>query len=134
MRSKEHDGQGTAAHFPRVCDLGRRVDRGGRTARRTACGRTAHGHVAGETWEKQNGAALDNAAAKRGLRLLWFSTGKDDSLITTTRATVELLKKHGFTPVFIESEGAHTWLNWRNYLAEFTPQLFVAAESRSSRH
>ena len=37
-----------------------------------------------EAWEKQNLAALDNAAAKRGLNLLWFSAGKDDGLITTT--------------------------------------------------
>ena len=78
----------------------------------------------GEAWEKQNLAALDNAANKRGLNLLWFSTGKDDGLITTTRSTVELLKKHGFKPVFLESEGAHTWLNWRDYLSAFAPQLF----------
>jgi len=77
-----------------------------------------------EVWEKQNLAALDNAAAKRGLNLLWFSTGKEDFLIDTTKNTVELLKKHGFKPVFIESEGAHTWLNWRDYLAAFAPQLF----------
>jgi enterochelin esterase family protein len=75
-------------------------------------------------WETQHMAELDNAAAKKGLKLLWFSTGVDDSLITTTRSTVELFKKHGFSPVFKESLGAHTWLNWRNYLIEFTPQLF----------
>jgi enterochelin esterase-like enzyme len=69
-------------------------------------------------------AAIDNAATKRDLRLLWFSTGKDDGLIATTRNTVELLRKHKFTPVFIESEGAHTWLNWRDYLTQFAPQLF----------
>ena len=80
----------------------------------------------GEAWEKQNTAALDNTINKRGLRLLWFSTGKDDGLIATTRNTVELLKKHGFNPVFIESEGAHTWLNWRDYLSLFAPQLFQA--------
>jgi enterochelin esterase family protein len=77
-----------------------------------------------EAWEKQNLAALDNAVNKRGLNLLWFSTGKDDFLIETTRNTVELLKKHGFKPVFHESEGAHTWLNWRDYLSTFAPQLF----------
>ncbi len=85
-----------------------------------------------EAWEKQNLAALDNAAAKRGLNLLWFSTGKEDGLIATTRSTVELLKKHGFKPVFIESEGAHTWLNWRDYLAAFAPQLFQSQRSTSS--
>lgn len=82
----------------------------------------------GEAWEKANLAALDSAAGKRGLRLFWFSTGKEDGLITTTRNTVDLLKKHGFTPVFLESEGAHTWLNWRDYLAAFAPQLFQAGQ------
>ena len=86
----------------------------------------------GEAWEKQNLAALDNAASKRGLNLLWFSTGKDDGLITTTRSTVELLKKHGFKPVFLESEGAHTWLNWRDYLSAFAPQLFQPQRSSTS--
>jgi len=82
----------------------------------------------GEAWEKANLAALDNAATKKGLRLFWFSTGKEDGLITTTRSTVDLLKKHGFSPVFLESEGAHTWLNWRDYLSEFAPQLFQSAQ------
>jgi len=86
----------------------------------------------GQAWEKQNLAALDNAASKRGLNLLWLSTGKDDFLIETTRNTVELLKKHGFKPVFIESEGAHTWLNWRDYLSVFAPQLFQARSSTNS--
>jgi enterochelin esterase family protein len=83
----------------------------------------------GEAWEKANLAALDNAATKRGLRLFWFSTGKDDGLITTSRNTVDLLKKHGFSAVFLESEGAHTWLNWRDYLSEFAPQLFQAQKA-----
>lgn len=87
----------------------------------------------GEVWEKQNLAALDNTASKRGLRLLWFSTGKEDRLLPTTRATVDLLKKHGFNPVFIESEGAHTWLNWRDYLAQFAPQLFQPQRSTSNQ-
>ena len=86
----------------------------------------------GEAWEKQNLAALDNAATKRGLNLLWFSTGKEDFLIDTTRSTVELLKKHGFKPVFIESQGAHTWLNWRDYLSVFAPQLFQGQRSPTS--
>jgi enterochelin esterase-like enzyme len=78
----------------------------------------------GPNWETRNQATLDNASLKKGLKLVWFSTGKDDGLITTTRATVDLLKKHGFSPVFEESTGAHTWINWRNYLNVFAPQLF----------
>jgi enterochelin esterase family protein len=86
----------------------------------------------GEAWEKQNLAALDNAVNKRGLNLLWFGSGKDDGLIATTKSTVELLKKHGFKPVFVESEGAHTWLNRRDYLSVFAPQLFQSQRPSSS--
>jgi len=75
-------------------------------------------------WEAAHQADLDNAALKKGTRLIWLSTGSDDGLIASSKATVEMLKKHGFNPVFQESPGAHTWLNWRNYLNEFTPQLF----------
>jgi enterochelin esterase-like enzyme len=78
----------------------------------------------GPNWETRNQPMLDSAALKKGLKLMWLSTGKDDGLITTTRATVDLLKKHGFSPVFEESTGAHTWINWRNYLNVFAPQLF----------
>lgn len=75
-------------------------------------------------WEEKNREALDDAHAKKGLKLFWFSTGKDDRLIENTRKSVEMLKTHGFSPVLQESAGAHTWLNWRDYLNEFTPQLF----------
>jgi enterochelin esterase family protein len=75
-------------------------------------------------WEATHLADLDNASLKKGTKLIWLSTGVDDNLITSTKATVELLKKHGFEPVFKESPGAHSWFNWRNYLIEFTPLLF----------
>jgi enterochelin esterase-like enzyme len=87
-------------------------------------GRAGAAPPAGPTWEQQHQAELDNASAKKGLRLFWFSTGKDDGLISTTRGTVDMLKKHGFEPAFQESPGAHTWINWRNYLDQFEPQLF----------
>ncbi len=78
----------------------------------------------GPSFEEKNRSVLDNASLKKGLKLFWFATGKDDGLITTTRATVDMFKKHGFEVAFKETEGAHTWLNWRQYLLEFTPQLF----------
>ena len=55
---------------------------------------------------------------------MWLSTGVNDSLLPNTKSTVEMLKKHGFEPMFKESPGAHTWINWRNYLGEFAPLLF----------
>jgi len=78
----------------------------------------------GAAWEQTHRAALDNAAAKKGLKLFWFATGVDDGVITNTKSTVELLKKHGFAPLLKETPGGHTWLNWRSYLIEFAPQLF----------
>jgi enterochelin esterase-like enzyme len=75
-------------------------------------------------FEEEYKANLDNPALKKGLKLIWFSTGKDDGLITTSTATVDLFKKHGFDAVFEESPGAHTWINWRNYLDQFAPRLF----------
>lgn len=79
---------------------------------------------AATSWEEQHKAELDNAGAKKGLKLVWFSTGKEDGLFPTSESTVALLKMHGFNVTFKESPGAHTWINWRNYLNEFAPQLF----------
>ncbi len=86
----------------------------------------------GQAWIEQNRAALDSAAAKKGLKLFWFATGVDDFLMPTTKATVEMFKKHGFDPVFKETQGGHTWLNWRDYLIEFAPLLFQGAAAAKS--
>ena len=56
-------------------------------------------------WEKLYAAKLDNPALKKGLRLFYFATGKDDFLVSTTKATVDLFKKHGFSPVYEEHGG-----------------------------
>lgn len=89
-----------------------------------AAGPAAGGPPAAADWEKQHAAMLDNAALRKGLRVLWFATGKEDRLLPTTTATVDMLKKHGLDATFSESAGGHTWINWRNYLAEFAPRLF----------
>jgi enterochelin esterase family protein len=75
-------------------------------------------------WERAHLADLDNSALKKGTKLVWLSTGVNDGLLPNTRSTVEILKRHGFQPVFAESPGGHTWINWRNYLIEFAPLLF----------
>ncbi|MHB1557121.1 MAG: alpha/beta hydrolase-fold protein [Isosphaeraceae bacterium] len=75
-------------------------------------------------WEDSHKAALDDASLKEGLKLVWFACGKDDFLVKTSQATVEMLRKHKFDVIARESDGGHTWLNWRDYLAEFTPMLF----------
>ncbi len=78
----------------------------------------------GPSFEQTHKAMLDDAKLKKGLKLFWFATGKEDFLIETSRKTVEMFKQHQFNVVFKETEGAHTWINWREYLNEFAPQLF----------
>lgn len=75
-------------------------------------------------WEATYKDRLDNSALKKGLKVMWFSTGSDDFLLGTTKTSVELLKKHAFNAQFDQSTGGHTWINWRNYLNEFAPRLF----------
>jgi enterochelin esterase family protein len=87
-------------------------------------GATAPSQSAQEELEKRYAQALSSPSMKKGLKLFWFSTGKDDFVLNNTVATVDFFKKHGFTPVYKESAGGHTWLNWRDYLSEFAPQLF----------
>ena len=82
------------------------------------------GEPSGPSWEEQHQQVLDDPKLKKGVKLIWFATGKDDFLIETTRASVAMLKKHNFDVTFKETPGAHTWIVWRQYLNEFAPQLF----------
>jgi enterochelin esterase family protein len=76
-------------------------------------------------WEDSHKATLDDAELKKDVRLLWFGIGKEDFLVPTSTATVEMLKNHGFDVVDIETDGGHTWINWRDYLHQFVPLLFT---------
>jgi enterochelin esterase family protein len=86
--------------------------------------RNATNAPTGPNWEQRNAAQLDSPKLKKGLKLVWFGVGKDDFLLDTSRNTVTLFKKHGFNVVDRETAGGHTWINWRDYLNEFAPQLF----------
>jgi len=77
-----------------------------------------------DDWEKEHKDVLGDISAKEGLKLLWFATGSEDFIMPRTKETVELFKKNGFTPVFKETGGGHTWINWQNYFTEFAPRLF----------
>ncbi len=87
-------------------------------------GGTGGNQPQGPAFEEKHKAILDDPKLKDGLELFWFATGKDDFLVATSRATVDMFKKHRFSVVYRETDGAHTWDNWRAYLSEFVPQLF----------
>jgi len=58
------------------------------------------------------------------LRLLWVACGTDDGLIEANRQVHAFLNERGVKHEFVETPGAHTWMVWRRYLAEFAPRLF----------
>jgi enterochelin esterase family protein len=72
-------------------------------------------------WEESHKATLDDADLKDGLKLVWFGCGKEDFLVQTSKATVDMLKKHKFDVTSKYTDGGHSWLDC---LAEFTPLLF----------
>ncbi len=59
-----------------------------------------------------------------GLKLYWIGMGKDDFLYKTGEEYRKKLDGIDMKYVYRESEGGHTWANWRLYLTEFLPQLF----------
>jgi len=67
--------------------------------------------------------ALDSGANSK-LKLLWIGIGKDDFLLKNNQQFTEWLKTKGVTHTYTETAGAHTWLVWRRYLADFAPLLF----------
>jgi enterochelin esterase-like enzyme len=83
-----------------------------------------NGPAANTNWQDTRRAVLENADLKSGLRLVWFGCGRKDFLWDTNVATIELLRKNGFTVTSHETDGAHQWMEWRDYLAEFAPKLF----------
>ena len=82
------------------------------------------GQPEGPSFEEKYAAILDDAQKKEELKVFWFATGKDDFLVETSRATVAMFKKHNFNVSYKETNGGHTWVNWREYLNEFAPMLF----------
>ena len=74
------------------------------------------------SYEKQNAQALARGA--KAFRLVYYAMGKDDFLYRTVAPTRSLLDKYGVKHVYNESGGGHTWVNWREYLADFAPRLF----------
>lgn len=65
-----------------------------------------------------------NIQMKNGYKLYWIGIGKTDFLFQFNEEYRAKLDKMGMKYVYRESEGGHTWTNWRVYLSEFTPLLF----------
>ena len=69
-------------------------------------------------------ALLADPTLNERIKLFWFATGKDDFVLPSTKAALALLDHHTIRYSYKETDGAHTWPNWRAYLNEFAPLLF----------
>ena len=59
------------------------------------------------------------------VKLFWIGVGEKDPLANASAKNLaELLKSHNIKAAFHESEGGHTWINWRHYLNDYAPLLF----------
>jgi enterochelin esterase-like enzyme len=57
-------------------------------------------------------------------KLYWIACGKEDFLFDGVTQLRALYDEVGLDYTYRESEGGHSWNNWRLYLSEFAPMLF----------
>lgn len=72
----------------------------------------------------KNFDATLEAQMKNGYKLYWIGIGKADFLYKANEEYRAKLDKMGMKYTYVETEGGHTWTNWRVYLSEFAPLLF----------
>ena len=78
-----------------------------------------------DSWPERNREVLSDRELKKGIKLFWFATGKEDFLLKTTQETVKVLRDHQFDIEYEETDGGHTWIKWReHYLPAFAQKLF----------
>ena len=61
---------------------------------------------------------------KNGYKLYWMGCGTTDFLYEYVKESRKKMDEIGFSYTYRESDGGHTWRNWRVYLSEFVPLLF----------
>ncbi|MCF8360104.1 MAG: esterase [Prolixibacteraceae bacterium] len=64
-------------------------------------------------------AQMDN-----GYELYWIGIGKTDFLYKNVNDYCAKLDSMGMNYTYVETEGGHTWTNWRVYLSTLAPLLF----------
>ena len=61
---------------------------------------------------------------KKAPKLYWIACGKDDFLVNNNKEFMKKMDDKGYKYEYVETDGGHTWKNWRNYLTMFVPRLF----------
>lgn len=61
---------------------------------------------------------------KNGYKIYWIGIGKTDFLYQANADFRKKLDSIGMKYTYLETEGGHTWTNWRTYLSEFAQLIF----------
>jgi enterochelin esterase-like enzyme len=76
----------------------------------------------GEAYEKANNTTLKQAA--KAMKLVYYAYGREDFVARNSAQLKATLDKYAIKFTLHETGGGHTWINWREYLNDFTPRLF----------
>ncbi len=74
--------------------------------------------------ETKYAKALKDPNFNKNKKLFLLQIGKDDFLMDASNKTKALLDKNQIRYQYKETEGGHTWINWRQYLNEYAQVLF----------
>ncbi len=75
-------------------------------------------------WLDLNALFADPTKINKQLKLLWVGCGRDDEFYSSNKQLADMLSANGVQHVWRSTDGAHTWLVTRRYLAELGPLLF----------
>jgi enterochelin esterase-like enzyme len=73
-------------------------------------------------YEAANAPALSQSG--KSMKLVYYAIGNKDFLYASAAPTRAMMDKYGIKYLYHESDGGHTWINWRRYFADFAPRLF----------
>jgi enterochelin esterase family protein len=79
--------------------------------------------------EEEDTDVAQYRASGKPFRLFWVDAGKYDIELQNRQATVAVLRGAGIKVEDQESGGFHAWNNWRDYLNQFAPLLFMGSAS-----
>jgi enterochelin esterase-like enzyme len=75
-----------------------------------------------DDYRQRHAQGLKQRARQAGL--VFYAYGKTDFIYALAAPTRQLLDEFKIRHTWYETEGGHTWANWRHYLAALAPQLF----------
>ena len=81
------------------------------------------GAVPADTPEQEAALATQMSKGKAPL-LYWIACGKDDGVKKNSMLLYDYCQSKGYPVEYYESEGGHTWHNWRVYLTLFAQKIF----------